>query len=239
MKAISIPIATIFSYSLYFLLEKSFKFLNANNVIQKILIFLICCFTLINFGRFSNFGNDAVSHLYYFVLIVYILENYKQLFLNRNIFNKIGLFSIFLFSTKAFMLMILFLPLIIFVFHKNKKEIIYNLNTFFIAFLFLTWIIRTIFISGCLIYPLEKTCIKNLKNYDKAQTILEAKSGEAWAKDWVNQEKNKLGFEEYNKDFNWIKTWKKNHFYKIIEKLSPFFIFLIILFFSFFFQKKK
>ena len=53
---------------------------------------------------------------------------------------------------------------------------------------------------------------KNLKYYDKAQTILEAKSGEAWAKDWVNQEKNKLGFEEYNKDFNWIKTWKKNHF---------------------------
>ena len=61
--------------------------------------------------------------------------------------------------------------------------------------------------------------------YDEDKTIHEARSGEAWAKDWINQKENKLQYDEYNKNFNWIDTWKKNHFKKIIEKISPFIFF--------------
>jgi hypothetical protein len=239
IKSIMIPIASIFSYTIYFLFQKSLKLRTKENVIQKILIFLICCFSLISFGRFSNYGNDAVSHLYYFILIVFILDNYKNIFLSNIVFNKISLISIFLFTTKPFMIMVIIFPFIIFFFHKNKKKICYNLNTFFINFFFIAWILRTIFISGCAVYPIEKTCLKNLYYYNDEQTIHEAKSGEAWAKDWINQKNNKLNFEEYNKNFNWISTWKNNHFKKIIEKLSPFFVFLIIIVVVFSFQKKN
>ena len=82
------------------------------------------------------------------------------------------------------------------------------------SFLLLVWVFRNIIISGCIIYPIEKTCFKNLKYFDQEKTILEAQSGEAWAKDWINQKDKKLSFEEYNKEFNWFKTWRKIHLKK-------------------------
>ncbi len=124
-------------------------------------------------------------------------------------------------------------------FIKNKKGIIYNLNTIFISFLFICWILRTILISGCAIYPLERTCLKNLNFYDHEQTLLEAKSGEAWAKDWVNQKGDILEFKQYNQNFNWLYVWKNNHLKKIGEKTSPFLFFLMIFTLSLINNKKK
>jgi len=80
------------------------------------------------------------------------------------------------------------------------------------------------------IYPIEKTCLKNVKYYNQERTVKEAVSGEAWAKDWVNQSKKKLDYSLYNKDFNWLETWKKNHLKKIFEKLAPYLFFLLVLF---------
>ena len=72
---------------------------------------------------------------------------------------------------------------------------------------------------------------RSWKIYDHEKTILESKSGEAWAKDWINQNNKspKLNFDEYNKNFNWINTWTSNHLIKIHEKITPFLIFLLIL----------
>ena len=239
IKSISIPIASIFSFTIYFLFQKTLKFLHSEKTLQTTFIFLICCFSLISFGRFSNFGNDAVSHLYYFILATLLIENYKELFLDITKFIKVSLICIFLFATKAFMLMIIIIPVIIFIFHKNKNKIIYNINTILISFLFICWVLRTILISGCAIYPLEKTCLKKLKFYDHEQTLLEAKSGEAWAKDWINQKGDKLEFKKYSESFNWFGVWKNNHLKKIGEKISPFLIFLIILTLSLIINKNK
>ena len=95
----------------------------------------------------------------------------------------------------------------------------------------MSWLIKSLLTSGCFLYPVSQTCIKNLKIYDHEKTILESNSGEAWAKDWINQKKNnhKLDFADYNKNFNWIKTWSKNHLLVIYEKIIPFIIFLFIL----------
>ncbi len=239
IKSISIPVASIFSFTIYFLFQKVLKTLRSEKTIQNTFVFLICCFCLISFGRFSNYGNDAISHLFYFILTIILIENYKELFLDINKFIKVSLICIFLFSTKAFMLMIIVIPIIIFAFHKNKKKIIYNLNTIFISFLFVCWILRTLLISGCAIYPLEKTCLKNLNFYDHEQTLLEAKSGEAWAKDWINQKGDKLEFEQYNQNFNWLNVWKDNHLKKIGEKTFPFLFFLIIFTLSLTNRKRK
>ena len=61
---------------------------------------------------------------------------------------------------------------------------------------------------------------------------------EAWSKGWSNQSSNILDFESYNKNFNWLKTWSEQHFYKIIEKFSPFMVFSLIILLIFLINNK-
>ena len=240
LRSISIPAASIFSFSILFMIKQSFESLkNKENKLNTIIFLLVTCYSFISFGRFSNYGNDTVSHVFFLILIIFLVKNFNNL--NLNIFNfyKLSLITIFLFATKAFMLFIMLIPLYFFIINKNKKKIFKNKTSYLLAFLLLAWILRNIIISGCVIYPIEKTCFKNLKYFDQEKTILEAKSGEAWSKDWINQKYKKLSFEEYNKEFNWFKTWRKVHFKKVLEKMSPFLFFLIIFFLVILFQKKS
>ena len=144
--------------------------------------------------------------IYFFLLIIFLVKNFDTLSLNILNFYKLSFITIFLFATKAFMLFIMLVPLYFLIINKNKKNLFKNKTSYLLAFLLLAWVLRNIIISGCVIYPIEKTCFKNLKYFDQEETILEAKSGEAWSKDWINQKDKKLSFEEYNKEFNWFKT---------------------------------
>ena len=54
-----------------------------------------------------------------------------------------------------------------------------------------------------------------------------SKEAEAWAKGYPDS-KIKKGFDQYNSNLNWLKTWSKNHLKKITEKILPL-IFLIII----------
>ena len=225
---ISIPLASIFSFTILYLIREIYKVYNKNEYLKSIFIFLLSCICLITFGRFSNYGNDAVSHLYFYVLIVFYINYFKNYDANNNYFNKIFLVSIFLLSTKAFMSISILFPISLFFLSKKKYNILSNRNFYFISFLLIIWLIRSILISGCLVYPLNQTCLKTLKFYDGAKTVIEAKAGEAWSKDWVNQKENKLSYDKFNKDFNWVETWRNNHLNKIFQKLSPVFLFFFI-----------
>ena len=239
LRSISIPVASIFSFSILFMIKQTFESLkNKENKLNTIIFLLITCYSFISFGRFSNYGNDAVSHIFFFILIIFLVKNFNTLSLNILNFYKLSFITIFLFATKAFMLFIMIIPLYFFIINKNKKKILNNRTLYFLSFLLLIWVFRNIIISGCIIYPIEKTCFKNLKYFDQEKTILEAQSGEAWAKDWINQKDKKLSFEEYNKEFNWFKTWRKVHLKKILKKISLFLFFLIIFFLVVLFQKK-
>ena len=239
LRSISIPVASIFSFSILFMIKQTFESLkNKENKLNTIIFLLITCYSFISFGRFSNYGNDTVSHIYFFLLIIFLVKNFDTLSLNILNFYKLSFITIFLFATKAFMLFIMIIPLYFFIINKNKKKFFKNRTSYILTFLLLVWIFRNIIISGCVIYPIEKTCFKNLKYFDQEKTILEAKSGEAWSKDWINQKYKKLSFEEYNKEFNWFKTWRKIHLKKILEKISPFLFFLFIIFLVMLFQKR-
>ena len=239
LEAISIPLASIFSFSIIFFIGEIFKNIKIKKNINSLIIFLISVYCFISFGRFSNYGNDAISHLYFFILIVFIINNFQNFNISNLKLNKLSLIAIFLFAAKPFMFLIILLPLLFFLYLKNKKEL-FKTKLFYLNSVFLIlWILKSITISGCIIYPVDKTCFKSLKIYDEEKTIIEAKSGEAWAKGWINQENVILNFEEYNQNFNWIHTWKKVHLKKIIEKLLPYIIFLTILLIVFIFQDKK
>jgi hypothetical protein len=226
---ITIPASVIFSNYIIFNYKKIFFNLKKGNCKTSIVLFCLLLFCFYSFNNYTKYGNDVPAHIFYFIIIILLIEannNYSN-----NLFFKISYLSIFLFALKAFMFLALIFPVLIFIIMKNKKDLIINKN-FLIIFIFtLSWLIKSLLTSGCFLYPVSQTCIKNLKIYDHEKTILESRSGEAWAKDWVNQSKNneKLDFVHYNKNFNWTKTWSKNHLITIYEKIIPFISFLFIL----------
>ena len=226
---ITIPLASIFSIYILFNLKKVFLNLQKKNYKTSIILFCLLIFALYSFSRYSNYGNDAPAHIFYFIIIIYLLNNEGDK--SNNLFFKISYISIFLFAIKPFMFLVLIFPFFIFLTSKIKQKLIFNKNSIIIFIFLFSWILKSFLTSGCLLYPVSQTCVKNWNVYDHEKTILESSSGEAWAKDWINQEKEvpKLQFDEYNKNFNWTKTWTKNHLLKIYEKTIPFLIFLLIL----------
>jgi hypothetical protein len=231
---ITVPLATIFSS--YIIMNYKEIFFNLKKKNYKISISLLCLliFSIYSFNNYSKYGNDVPAHIFYFIIIIFFLKSNNS-YTNKNFF-KIFYFSIYLFAIKAFMFLALFFPILIFLIIKNKKNLIINKNSIIVFVFLFSWILKSVLTSGCFLYPVSETCINNLKIYDKEKTILESNSGEAWAKDWVNQNSDnpKLEFKDYNKSFNWFKTWSRNHLYKIYEKIIPFLFFLLVLFIFFF-----
>ena len=105
----------------------------------------------------------------------------------------------------------------------------FNKRIFIFSILGLLWILKNTLVSGCLLYPIQKTCFKNLIYYDAKQTKEQVYAGEAWAKGWSDQEEVILNYEKYSENFNWVKTWSNKHLKKIFEKLTPFLIFIFLL----------
>jgi len=227
---ITIPAASIVSIFIYHMIKKNFDFLKSNQNNLAFIVFLITIFSLYSFNRYSNYGNDAAVHIYFFILTIFFLEINNFSKIDKDLFYKISFLSIFLFSLKTFMVVIFLIPLIIFIFSKIKLEIIKNKNFIICIILLLSWVIKNILISGCIIYPLTFSCLKSLKYYDHDKTIEAKSASEAWSKGWSDQKENVIAdYEKYNSNFNWFKTWSDKHLKKIIEKFLPFIIFTFLI----------
>ena len=233
--SITIPMASIVSIFIIYLIKKfKSEFKKENNV--SFVIFLIIVFSLTNFNRYSSFGNDAPSHIFFLFLAILFLDINNLKKCDVLSFYKIVFISVFLFALKVFMAAVFIVPLILFLISNKKKEILLNKNLV-ISFIFIfSWILKNTLVSGCLIYPVQTTCINNLSYYDSHQTTQTIYAGEAWAKGWSDQKNPILEYNEYNKNFNWFSTWKSKHLIKIFEKLLPFLIFLLITLFYLFIQ---
>lgn len=122
---------------------------------------------------------------------------------------------------------------------KKKINFLKSRALIFSLIFILLWVVKNILISGCLIYPIELTCVKKLNwlNINDVKNL--NVSSEAWAKGWIDQKEPRLTMEEYKSEFKWIKTWKEKHFKKILEKFSPFVIFNILIILFFFIYKNK
>ena len=115
----------------------------------------------------------------------------------------------------------MFVIVLIFILNKKKLKIIKNTKIVLCFILISIWFLKNILVSGCLIFPIKNTCIKSLNYYNENVLNLASNEGEAWAKGFPDQKENsKLTLEQYNANFNWLETWKKNHFKKIQEKIK-------------------
>ena len=226
---INIPLASIFSFYLLFILNEFKKSVKKSEFKFIIIYFLIIIFSLYSFNRYSNYGNDIPSHLYFFILVIYFLKINNLKKINSYTFYKIVLISIFLFALKPFMIIVLVIPFLLLVVHQEKLRIIKNKKMILCFILISIWIVKNILISGCLVFPVKGTCLKNLNYFNEDVINLASNEAEAWAKGFPDQKGNdRLAFKEYNSNFNWFATWKENHLKKIQEKILPLLLFILI-----------
>ena len=209
-------------------LNRNLKIKNFDFYFFLILSLLIFIFYKVN--RYSEYGNDAPAHLILFILFAEIVKNYKSM--NFDNFLRYILLSIFIIMNKIILLLSIFLIFIFFL-KKIKNIDFFNSKILLIIFFTLTWSLKNILVSGCLLYPLSFTCSEKFEWSDKYKAKQVSIENEAWAKGWPDFRKKdiKISQENYSKKFYWVKTWLENHLMKILEILIPYLIFLALLFF--------
>lgn len=216
-----------FSHDIYKLIKKKEEF-----SVGKIFSVLILIYIVYKINRYSEFGNDAISHLAFFILVskflYYRADNKFDLYF-------INLLCAFCISNKIFLGLSVIIPLYIVL--KEKLELLKILKSL-PSLILLFWFIKNVLVSGCLIFPIKITCSENFLWTNINQIERESTSGEAWAKAWPQRSNKNISMENYNKNFNWIEAWNKIHSKKILKTLAPYALVMLALFIYFRGDKK-
>jgi len=234
LNGVLLPLALLPSIFLLYsfkLFKNDFK--NDSSRIKSYFIFLILIFSFYSFNRYSGYGNDMPAHLFYFLVVIYLLDFFiiKKTLLT---FKKITVICLFIFLIKPFYIISLLLPVLIF-FMIRKQYVIFRSRFFiFTFFLFFLWILKTFLTTGCFIYPLKHSCFKKVVWFDSNVKNISLE-GEAWSKAWPQNSNKNLSQQEFIKNFNWINAWSTIHLKFIFEKLSPIITFFILNFLFFYF----
>ena len=231
---ILIPAAIIFStFVMYFYNEIKE---NANeDKVYTFYLFLLLAYILYGYNRYSEFGNDTIAHLYFFLVSSCFLKEIHKENIKYLDFIKLIILSLFCFILKTSLVFAFIFPLYIFIFRFNKKYIL-NYWSIIIFLVSITWIVKNIIISGCIIYPVEITCFDRLDWFSNNSKDLIAASAqsldnEAWTKGWPDYKGQPVTQEKYVDNFYWLQTWIDNHGLLIFKKLSIFFTIILILIF--------
>ena len=228
-KFIHIPIFVIYFATLgyFYNQSKTFKIKKLENFFCNFILIIL----IIKFTRLSEFGYDYISQ--FLLLIVF----HKVFFYKKNLLEINKSFLIFILAVLIKPTAILFLPLFLLLFYKNKiYQMIFKINK---KFLIIFLLLNIIFISnsfirtGCLFYPVNSTCFSKEKIEWSTKEDMKKYSNvvQLWAKGFYHQDKSKykkiLNEHEFKSNFSWFKYWVDiSFFYKISE-------FLLILTFIF------
>ena len=221
---ITIPLASVFSIFIFYLLKKFMFFFSNNNNFLVLLYFIFFVICIYSFNRYSGYGNDVISHIFYIYFYLKLTEYILEKKFSLDNFINLFLLSAFLISLKLFMI-IAVLPIIYFVIKiYDKFNIFRDFRFYLISFFLFSLFLKSLLSSGCFLYPINYSCLKFLKIYDETKTLETSQVSEAWSKGWPDSKRN-INFVEYNKNFNWIKTWSGHHLFFILEKIIPIIIF--------------
>ena len=186
----------------------------------------------VRFNRYSDFGNDGITSFYFIYLVILIFQKKINQF-NKEDYFKISVITFGIFAFKPFYFFLIIPLFFIFIFNKDLKLL--SKNNIVVFFLFSIWFIKNLIISGCLIYPLKQSCVKNLSWYlndANHEYSIEnvSTSGEAYAKSWNSQKI--LAQPNYIKNFNWLDNWSEHHL-KIIKNKTQYALYFFIILFMF------
>jgi hypothetical protein len=231
-KFINVPIFLIYFSTLGYFYNQSKKF--QINKLENFFCNFILIILIIKFTRLSEYGYDYISQ--FLLLIVF----HKLFFYKKNILEIYKSFLIFIFAVLIKPTAILFFPLFLLLFYKNKfYEIIFKINK---KFLIIFLLLNIIFISnsfiktGCMFYPVNLTCFSKEKIEWSAKEDMKEYSNfvQLWAKGFYHQDKSKykeiLNEHEFKSNFSWFKYWVDLHFFYIINEFLLILTFIFLLF---------
>ena len=225
---VSIPLASIVSFFYLYFLYDAWKVGVKKEIpnLSNFFSLFILIYIAFKITRYSEFGNDAVSHLSFFYLISCLLKS-KIKEIN---FNKILLISVFTFINKPTLGLIFIAPIVIFFLQNSfkPKKIFYLLFSLPALLLYL-WLIKNIIVSGCAIYPVKITCIENLPWTNIQKTENANIESDAWSKGWPDRMDKNISMEEFSKNLNWIHAWSNKHLKHISNILIPYIVILVII----------
>ena len=231
-KGVSI-IALIFFY--FFLLYLIFEIKNTKLKSIKIYSIIAIIYCLATYNKLADFGAEIQPAL----MILVIILNVIKLLNNNNsneLLSKIILYFIFALFLRIGSVVILPFVLIILLInfkHIPKSIITYLRLNFFLALFFIFFLLKNFILSGCLSYPLYKTCFDNdtvswaspIENAQEHFEFLTAISHRwhFYVVEEANLQKREQYLEpmlkgiildpkSYNKNkFFWLKYWSKDH----------------------------
>ena len=227
----TLPLANLFSVIFLYICTEIIEKIKKKVNFAIIFLSIILIYISYKFARYSEYGNDGPAHLLFFFLVYKIIQIKNKFQIEEYL--KVALISIFIFFIKITMIFTLLFPILL-IEIKKIRTYFYNIKFLFIILFIFLWFLKNILNTGCVIYPVNFTCIKNLQWFNnKSLKEIEIKKEEieAWSKGWIDQKaKNKIdSFYEYNQKFNWVKTWSEKNLIRILEILLPFIIFLLII----------
>ena len=220
-KLIHLPTFLIYfstiGYYIVILFEKKTK---SDEVFYSILCIFIL---LIKFNRLSEYGYDYVSQ--FILLIVF----HKIYFLNSDNSEVVKSILYFVLTVLIKPISLLFLPIMFFIIYK-KGFLFYRSvsgSKYFLIFSLLIILFSSSFFkTGCIFYPLSKTCfsVENVSWSEKTHLISYSKTVSLWAKGyWVQDDSRYEKINDtkiFNQNYNWLKFWIEKHFfYKVFEFL--------------------
>ena len=193
-------------------------------------VFASIIYIFYKMNRYGEYGNDAPSHFLFFFLVSEIIRSLQEDNIKKiaNFF----LLSTFIILNKITLLFSIFLPLIL-INKKNFFEIFKEKKIYFSLIFLVLWLIKNLLVSGCLVYPVKKTCLGHVEWTDLKKVEYVSNENEAWTKNWPSFRKNNpenLNHKNYIKNFNWVETWIKNYSINIIKILLPYIIFLLLIY---------
>ena len=234
-----------FIFLIYFAIYEIYFNKVSNSNISRIFISLILILFLTKFSRLAEYGSDISPQIIISIYLYYFFEILFNDELESNVsvlFLKLSIIFIIFASTLKFILVI-YSVFIFIILLKMKKDFFNYLLEFNYLILVISPIIFYIFFNfastGCLLYPVEKTCLDNYFDWALTSDIVDYMNlhYETWAKGGKGPNFNVNDPSNYIESLNWLSNWF-NVYFK--NKVSDFILvtFIIILIFSLFFYKE-
>jgi len=232
-KGILIPAANIFSLIVIYFYNE-IKINKTKDRIYSLYLFFALSYIFYGYNRYSEFGNDTIAHLFFLLICSYFIKEFFYEKTNPNILSNIFILSIFTVMLKPTLILVSAIPLYCYYFYIKKKYLFNTKNIFIILFLAL-YFVKNIITSGCVLYPVEITCIDQLPWFSKDEIFtispkVQSLDNEAWTKGWPDYIGVQVTQDNYVKKLFWVKTWILGHGFLIFKKISIFIIFIFIIY---------
>ena len=250
------PSGVLFVNSLigaFFLMFFFEKYKLEKNFYLKIFLFMALVLFFIEMNRVSEYGNDTGGHLFFILTIFFSLKILLEKKLTPIAFKEICLLSLFTFFIKPLLIFILFIPAWLYI--KNNLYKNFSFVPLFSVLITFFWLLKNTLLTGCLIYPLNFTCIEKLSWYSSnSNFLISAKNSsqfsELHSKGWKNFDQNIRKFvnyenelekkENFKNSFKWVNSYIEGGYYNnILKKVDYYIIFLSLVFLILFYLSKK